>query len=182
MISTTQGIRVACLGGIYESNIYAAAEEAHVCHRTCATTSTSVIEKAIRSQGFTSPYFTAQTVEKLLANTLTTSKPQDQNYTSLAAIKATAAASHHVDILISNAWPAGITHFSGAPLPVPELASIGVEPVAEVVRQTKPRYHFAAGGGKPPRFWEREPFIWDDENGQRSDNTLREQTDGGDDR
>ena len=38
-------------------------------------------------QGFTSPYFTSKTVEKLLANTMTTSKPKEQNCTSLASIK-----------------------------------------------------------------------------------------------
>ncbi|KZT09782.1 nuclear protein [Laetiporus sulphureus 93-53] len=145
IITTPHGLRIACLGGVYESNIYAAAESAH---------------------GFTSPYFTVQTVEKLLANTLTVSHPGDQNYTSLAAIKATALDSQLVDVFISNACPSDITRFSLAPLPAPELASIGVEPVAEVVRRTKPRYHFAAGGGVPPRFWEREPFVWDDENGR----------------
>ncbi|OSX65607.1 hypothetical protein POSPLADRAFT_1044935 [Postia placenta MAD-698-R-SB12] len=142
IITTPQSLRVACLGGIYDSNLYAAAESAH---------------------GFTSPYFTSQTVEKLLSNSLTTSHPSDQNYTSLASIKATTSSSQLVDILISNAWPSDITRFSSAPLPSPELSSIGVEPVAEVVRRTKPRYHFAAGGGIPPKFWEREPFIWNEE-------------------
>lgn len=55
---------------------------------------------------------------------------------------------------------------SSVPLPAPELASIGIDPVAEVIRRTKPRYHFAAGGGTPPRFWEREPFVWDDAGGR----------------
>ncbi|EEB91735.1 hypothetical protein MPER_09859, partial [Moniliophthora perniciosa FA553] len=31
------------------------------------------------------------------------------------------------------------------------------------MRRLKPRYHFAACGGDPPTFWEREPFVWDDE-------------------
>ncbi|KAF7311468.1 Nuclear protein [Mycena kentingensis (nom. inval.)] len=30
------------------------------------------------------------------------------------------------------------------------------------------RYHFAASGGKPPMFWERAPFVWDDENARVS--------------
>ncbi|TBU65503.1 nuclear protein [Dichomitus squalens] len=140
VLTTPHGIRIGCLAGIYDSNVYAAAESAH---------------------GFTSPYFTAQTVEKLLANTMTSSKPKEQNYTSLASIKSSSASSQLIDIFISNAWPAGITEFSSAPLPAPELAAIGVEPVSEVVRKTKPRYHFAAGGGRPPRFWEREPYTWD---------------------
>ncbi|KAI0372979.1 nuclear protein [Pilatotrama ljubarskyi] len=147
VLNTAQGIRIACLGGVYDSNMYTAAESAH---------------------GFTSPYFTAQNIEKLLANTMTSSKPQQQNYTSLAAIKSSTTPSQLVDILITNAWPAGITQLSSAPLPAPELSAIGVEPVAEVVRKTKPRYHFAAGGGHPPKFWEREPFLWEDDNGRVS--------------
>ncbi|KAI8989743.1 nuclear protein [Trametes punicea] len=147
VLNTAQGLRIACLGGVYDSNMYTAAEAAH---------------------GFTSPYFTSQTVEKLLANTMTSSKPQERNYTSLAAIKSSTTPSQLVDILISNAWPVGITQFSSAPLPAPELASIGVEPVAEIVRKTKPRYHFASGGGHPPKFWEREPFVWEDDNGRIS--------------
>ncbi|KAI0928971.1 hypothetical protein AcW2_004809 [Taiwanofungus camphoratus] len=147
VMTTAHGLKIACLGGIYDSNIYAAAGSAH---------------------GFTSPYFTSHTVEKLLANTLTISHPKDQNYTSLASIKATATTSQLIDIFISNAWPSSITHFSSTPLPVPELSSIGVDPVAEVVRSTKPRYHFAAGGGQPPKFWEREPFVWDEDGGRIS--------------
>ncbi|KAI0722410.1 nuclear protein [Fomitopsis betulina] len=148
VIMTPQGLRIACLGGIYDSNLYAASESAH---------------------GFTSPYFTSQTVDRLLSNTLTTSKPgSSQNYTSLAAIKANAATSQLVDIFISNAWPSSITHSSNAPLPDPALLSIGVDPVAEVVRRTKPRYHFATGGSTPPKFWEREPFVWDEVNGRIS--------------
>ncbi|KAL1947972.1 hypothetical protein VTO73DRAFT_13696 [Trametes versicolor] len=147
VLSTAQGIRIACLGGVYDSNLYTASETAH---------------------GFTSPYFTSQNVEKLLANTMTSSKPQERNYTSLASIASATTPSQLVDILITNAWPAGIAHLSSAPLPAPELSAIGVEPVGEVVRKTKPRYHFAAGGGHPPRFWEREPFLWEDENGRVS--------------
>ncbi|KAI0723917.1 nuclear protein [Cerioporus squamosus] len=146
VLTTAQGIRIACLAGVYESNVYTS-EDAH---------------------GFTSPYFTSKTVERLLANTMTTSKPKEQNYTSLASIKSSTTSSQLVDIFISNAWPSGITHFSSAPLPAPELASIGVEPVAEVVRKTKPRYHFTSGGGHPPRFWEREPYTWDEDNGRVS--------------
>lgn len=35
----------------------------------------------------------------------------------------------------------------------------------DVVRRIKPRYYFA-GGAQPPVFWEREPFVWDDESGR----------------
>jgi hypothetical protein len=74
-----------------------------------------------------------------------------------------ATPSQLIDILISNAWPSTITNFSEAPLPSPELVSIGVPPLDEVIRRVKPRYQFSGGGGRPPKFWEREPFIWEDE-------------------
>ncbi|KAH9945834.1 nuclear protein [Epithele typhae] len=147
VLTTPQGIRIACLAGTYNSNEYASSDSA---------------------PGFASPHFTAQTVEKLLANTMTSSKPADKNYISLAAIAGSSASSQLVDILISNAWPAGIDGFSAAPLPAPELSAIGVRPVADVIRKTKPRYHFAAGGGKPAKFWEREPYVWDEDNGRVS--------------
>lgn len=54
------------------------------------------------------------------------------------------------------------------PLPLPELASIEVQPAGELVQKTKPRYYISAAGGKPPMFWEREPFVWDDEEGRVS--------------
>ena len=37
---------------------------------------------------------------------MTSSKPKEQNYTSLASIKSSSASSQYVDIFISNAWPA----------------------------------------------------------------------------
>ncbi|KAF5388909.1 hypothetical protein D9757_005128 [Collybiopsis confluens] len=115
--------------------------------------------------GFASPFFSAQSVDRLLANTLTTSSSK-QDYKSLAAIQASSSSSQLVDILISNVWPASITNFSSAPLPFPELRSIGAPPLDDVCKRLKPRYHFAASGGQPPAFWEREPFVWDDESGR----------------
>lgn len=70
--------------------------------------------------------------------------------------------------MISNVWPEPITQFSDVALPLPELVSIGIQPASDIVRSTKPRYFLAAGGGKPPVFWEREPFVWDDEQGRVS--------------
>jgi len=83
-----------------------------------------------------------------------------KNYSSLAAIQASASTSQLVDILLTDDWPVSIAQFSAAPLPDPQLASIGAAPLSDVIRKTKPRYHFAAGGGHPPKFWEREPFLW----------------------
>jgi len=104
-------------------------------------------------------------MERLLSNTLTKSTKK-QNYKSLAAIHSAASPSQLIDILISNVWPSSITHFSSAPLPSPELASMGAEPLDDTIQRTKPRYHFAGCGGQSPKFWEREPFAWEDEEGR----------------
>lgn len=69
---------------------------------------------------------------------------------------------------MTNVWPAAITQFSSVPLPDPSLDSGGAPPLDDVIRRTKPRYHFAAAGGHPSKFWEREPLIWDDEEGRIS--------------
>jgi len=88
---------------------------------------------------------------------------KNQSYSSLAAIQSSAAPSQLIDILISNDWPFAITKFSLSPLPSPEPASSGAYPLDEVIQRTKPRYHFSAAGSQPPKFWEREPFVWDEE-------------------
>ncbi|KAF8205767.1 hypothetical protein K438DRAFT_522389 [Mycena galopus ATCC 62051] len=138
IITTANGLRIACLGGRYDPEIYTSAEAA---------------------PGFASPYFSTHTMERLLSNTLTTSTSK-QNYKSLADIQSTSTSSQLIDILITNVWPSAITHFSSAPLPA-ELAS--APPLNDTILRTKPRYHFAASGGQPPMFWEREPFVWSDE-------------------
>ncbi|KAF9566308.1 nuclear protein [Agrocybe pediades] len=148
VITTANGLRIACLGGIHDPSIYNTAEAA---------------------PGFLSPFFSHHTVDRLLSNTLVKAPTSNQkSYTSLASIQATAASSQLVDILLTNVWPLPITHFSSAPLPDPQLSSIGASPLSDVIRKIKPRYHFSVGGGRPPKFWEREPFVWDDENGRVS--------------
>lgn len=107
-------------------------------------------------------------MDRFLSNTLTKTTPQNQNYKSLAAIRDAAASSQLIDILISNVWPESITQFSAAPLPPLDVSSIVAPPLDDAIRRTKPRYHFAASGGQPPMFWEREPFVWDDEEGRVS--------------
>ncbi|KAJ7749576.1 hypothetical protein DFH07DRAFT_555409 [Mycena maculata] len=146
IITTANGLRIACLGGRYDPEIYASAEA---------------------PPGFSSPFFSSHTMERLLSNTLTTSTAK-QSYKSLADIQSTASSSQLIDVLITNAWPAAITNISSTPLPSPELSSIGAHPLDDTIRRTKPRYHFAAGGGQPPMFWEREPFLWSDEDNRVS--------------
>jgi hypothetical protein len=116
-------------------------------------------------QGFTSPYFSRQTVEKLLANlsSNTSMSSKANSYTSLSAITSNAAASTSVDILLSTAWPTAITQTTAAP-----PSATGAGPLDVIVRATKPRYHFVPGVGKPRAFWEREPYVWEDDNGRAS--------------
>lgn len=94
------------------------------------------------------------------------SKPQ--NYTSLAAIRSQSAPNQLVDILMTNAWPSSIAQLSTVPLPSPDLPANGAPPLDEVIRNIKPRYHFAAKGGQPSVFWEREPYTWDRDGGRVS--------------
>ncbi|KAJ7632977.1 CwfJ C-terminus 1-domain-containing protein-like protein [Roridomyces roridus] len=144
IITTANGLRIACLGGRWDPEIYYSADA---------------------PPGFSSPFFSTHTMERLLANTMSTSTSK-QSYKSLADIQSTSSSSQLIDVLLTHAWPAAITNLSSAVLP--ELASIGAPPLDDTIRRTKPRYHFAAGGGKPPMFWEREPFVWDDEQGRVS--------------
>ncbi|TFK30054.1 hypothetical protein FA15DRAFT_195152 [Coprinopsis marcescibilis] len=143
-VTTAHGLKIACLGGIYEANIYSSSTVA---------------------PGFLSPFFALQTVERLLSNTLAKSSSK-QSYKSLAAIQSSVSDSQHIDILLSNTIPASITNMSSVPLPDPQLATTGAPPLDELIPKLQPRYHFAAAGGRPPKFWEREPFVWDGEEGR----------------
>ncbi|KAF9482819.1 nuclear protein [Pholiota conissans] len=143
IVTTANGVRIACLGGIYDPSVYGTAGAA---------------------PGFFSPFFSYHTIDRLLSNTLVKASTSSQkSYSSLASIQASAAPSQLIDILLTNVWPISITQFSSTPLPDHRLSSIGAPPLSDVIRKTKPRYHFAARGGHPPKFWEREPFTWDDE-------------------
>lgn len=51
---------------------------------------------------------------------------------------------------------------------MPSAAQPPVSAFDDVIRRGKPKYHFAVGGGTPPQFWEREPFVWDDASGRVS--------------
>lgn len=137
------------------------------------------ISEVLAIQGFTSPHFTSQTIDRFLSNTLTksttTKKAQTKNYTSLAAIRDSASTSQFIDVLISNTWPTSITLASAVPIP-PTLANslneISAPALDDIVKKTKPRYHFVASGGSgervAPSFWEREPYVWADEENKRA--------------
>ncbi|KAG6854723.1 hypothetical protein C0991_002436 [Blastosporella zonata] len=145
IITTAHGLRIACLGGTYDANIYSTADAA---------------------PGFLSPFFSSQTMERLLSNSLAKTS-SSQSYKSLAAIQSSSSSSQLIDVFMTNVWPSAITQLSGVTLPLPELASSGVTVLDEAIRRIKPRYHFASGD-KQPQFWEREPYVWDNEEGRVS--------------
>ncbi|PPQ98832.1 hypothetical protein CVT24_003386 [Panaeolus cyanescens] len=143
-VTTADGLRIACLGGTYDPQVYATAEAA---------------------PGFLSPFFSHHTTERLLSNTLTnSSSSSSKRYSSLASIQSTSAANQLVDIFLTNVWPDSVSQLSTVPLPEdPNLSKSFTPPLDEVIRKIKPRYHFASCGGQPPKFWEREPYVWDNE-------------------
>ncbi|KAG8217677.1 CwfJ C-terminus 1-domain-containing protein-like protein, partial [Butyriboletus roseoflavus] len=149
VVSTAHGLRIACLGGIYNSGIY---------------------DSSDGPPGFASPFYTTHTVERLLSNTMNKSLKTGAGYDygSLAAIRDAASTSQLIDIFITNDWPASITSHSSLPLAPPEHEHPGSPPLDEVIRKIKPRYHLAARAEPSPKFWEREPFTWDDESGRVS--------------
>ena len=87
---------------------------------------------------------------------------------SLSSIASSVVSSPLIDVLVSHDWPSLITNFSAVPLPSTELSNTGSLPIDDIVTKTKPRYIFCSGGGRPPSFWEREPFTWEDEPGRVS--------------
>ncbi|KAL5511306.1 hypothetical protein ACEPAH_4522 [Sanghuangporus vaninii] len=143
VLTTSHGLRIACLGGVYDDQVYASA--------------TSPL-------GFSDPYFSAQTVEKLISNITITSSTTNSKSSSLADLLKTSTSSHLIDIFISHIWPASITRASNSP----PSEFYGVVTVDEIERKAKPKYHFTVGAGYPPQYWEREPYAWDDENGRVS--------------
>jgi hypothetical protein len=165
IVTTFHGLKIACLGGIYEPRVYSSSEVAPV---RPPTRLPQALIFLTCSQGFSSPFFSSHTVDRLISNTFTKSTTKVQNYNSLAAISSTIESSQPVDILMSSVWPSTITQFSSVPLPSSGTEVTGAPPLDDLVRRIKPRYHFAAVSGQPSVFWEREPFVWDDEGGRIS--------------
>lgn len=75
-----------------------------------------------------------------------------------------------VDILITYQWPAAIASEE-------KLTAVGNAQVDEVVKMTKPRYHFAVGT-ETGRFFERPPYKWSFETHQTRFISLGQQGSG----
>ncbi|KIM33244.1 hypothetical protein M408DRAFT_14068 [Serendipita vermifera MAFF 305830] len=135
VVMTSQGIRIAALGGQYDPASYSSPKYAP------------------------SNHFTSSDVRKLLAHpSITAVKDKNYNPNSLAALRAASSASvPKIDILLTHATPASIAlHTPNVPQPLTDPISV---PLDDVVRAALPRYHFVSG---PGIFWERDPFAWPD--------------------
>ncbi|KAG8839834.1 hypothetical protein FRB91_006781 [Serendipita sp. 411] len=134
VINTSQGIRIAALGGQYDPASYSSPKYAPPNH------------------------FTSQDVRKLLANPAITATSKQQNPNSLAALRAASSPSAaKIDVLLTHITPASmVLHTPNIPSTYSDVVSPQLD---DVVRAALPRYHFVSGGGM---FWEREPFGWPD--------------------
>lgn len=156
-------------------------------------------------EGIMNPYMTSASIDRLLAHpsfqqpAIARPPPEDdEEPASLAAARALMAkraevlqkqseqaSSPPVDILLTSAWPSGITMFSDPDqLPHPTSRVWGAPNIAQLTRNAQPRYHFALAPGscgqaedetalgivgldgtpagqemrRTGAFWEREPF------------------------
>ncbi|KAG0149016.1 hypothetical protein CROQUDRAFT_59804 [Cronartium quercuum f. sp. fusiforme G11] len=87
----------------------------------------------------------------------------NQLSTFLAKVK---AHSQPIDILLTHSLPQLLTVHAKLLPTDPSAPAWGCAPVTEVLRQTRPRYHFAAGSQSV--FWEREPWVWDSDERNRA--------------
>lgn len=132
VITTSQGIRIAALGGDYDPASYSSPKYAP------------------------SNHFTSSDVRKLLSHPSITIPKSQQNPNSLAAMKASSTTTK-IDILLTHVTPASLTlHTPNMPPSYPDRVSPQLD---DIVRAAMPRYHFVSGAGM---FWEREPFPWPD--------------------
>lgn len=104
--------------------------------------------------------FDSHMLKSFLANPLLPQEGQLSASTSFSAAKN--GHNQYIDILMTHEWPAGITQHCTLPLPDPGSPKWGAQPLQALAR-LRPRYHFASGGGPQPIFWERQPYVWDED-------------------
>lgn len=95
----------------------------------------------------------------------------DQISSFMTKLKAHSASPQPVDILLTHCLPQLLTVHSKLLPKNPTAPAWGCAPITEVLRNARPRYHFA--GGSQPQFWEREPWVWDQPGSQLHPNHLQ---------
>lgn len=151
-LSTLEGIRIACFGGVYDPEKFNSADldsTTSVSRRSSSPYSTT--------QWNVSPaqpyYITSESVTSFLARLQPSST----------------SAPKPIDILLSHSLPQLLTLHSSNPPKDPTAPAWGSPALTDVVKAVKPRYYFA--GGEKACFWEREPWVWDEQDevsGQRN--------------
>lgn len=139
VITTSQKLTIASFGGKYHPESFAS---------------------ETRPLDSTESAFTSHNLRAFLSSALLPAARSSSSNTrepSLASLQSSSPS--QIDVLLTNEWPAAITRHSKAPPDI--LESSLVPPLDDVVKASKPRYHFASSGGDPPIFWEREPYVWD---------------------
>ena len=140
VITTSQKLTIASFGGMYDPESFAS---------------------GTRPLDSTESAFTSHNLRAFLSSTLlpiARSSSSNPIEPSLASLQSSSPS--QIDILLTNEWPAAVTRHSKA-APPDILESSLVPPLDDVVKASKPRYHFASSGGDTPIFWEREPYVWD---------------------
>ncbi|KAG8968145.1 hypothetical protein FRC03_008498 [Tulasnella sp. 419] len=138
VLSTSHGLNIGTFGGHYD----------HEDYQNATGSDPNLLSDS---------YFTSASLDKFLSNPLLPDVSSASGEMTLESAKR-AASAKPLDILLTHEWPSNITHNCTA-LPDPNASLWGALPVQRVA-QLRPRYHFASSGGKPPLYWERQPFFW----------------------
>lgn len=139
LLVTSQGLRIGLFGGEYSLEAF-----------------NDSLPEGVNPLAVS--HFNADTLKAFLANPLL--PQQSSGGTTLASAKN--VLNQYIDVVMTHEWPAGIARNCTAPLPSPEANTWGVEPLQSLAR-LRPRYHFASGGGPNSVFWERQPYVWDED-------------------
>jgi hypothetical protein len=138
VITTSHKLTIASFGGKYDSEIFASGSQP-----------LDSTESAFNSHNYNA--FLSSTLLPVAPSL----KPQEP---SLASFQSSSRS--QIDILLTNEWPASVTrHSKAAPSGILDASLVSI--LDDVVKASKPRYHFASSSQETPIFWEREPFVWD---------------------
>ncbi|EGG00284.1 uncharacterized protein MELLADRAFT_118092 [Melampsora larici-populina 98AG31] len=79
--------------------------------------------------------------------------------------------SQPIDLLLTHSLPHSLTSHSKRLPKDLNPSNWGCSPITDLLKQSKPRYHFS--GGSLGEFWEREPWVWDSDSGSDSVQVTR---------